>query len=122
MLYALIGPDRDKYLKMLNESKVALNTKSRPLVIPNLTCHPYFVDVFLHSIDEYRNEDSEKDVWLTTDCASVIDALMPTEIYIVNSNAVAKEAIKDMYGVMEAYDTGIQHLSEILRTRGLWNA
>jgi hypothetical protein len=64
-------------------------------------------------------------VFVTTNNAFLIDLALPTEVWLMarldpRDTVTIQVCANDLPQVKEAWDVGIEHLSEILRTRGVW--
>lgn len=95
------------------------------VAIPNLSCHPVLAQ---RLIDGYRGATEllhdDLDVIVTTSCKAVLDCAIPGELRMANIRGLTIDSYESRVDhrkeFLDAHETGIQHISEILLTKGLW--
>lgn len=116
----LYGRDRQRKERGERPNLVALKEL---VAIPNLHCHPTLARMV---IDSYRGAGEllheDLDIIITTECAAVIDVAIPCEVLIAQFEHIPfeQQRLHILPGFMAKYAAGVQHLSELLLTNGLW--
>jgi hypothetical protein len=105
-LTILIGPEREAVFE--RHYHVA-----DTILIPNLHGSPGQIRETMK-----RLRASDLSIMISTQCSQVVDAALPEELLLCRTTGLVH--MKDEERFMEAYRAGIQHLSEILYTEGLW--
>lgn len=116
MLTIITGPYRHiKWQELVIGLKEA-NPARKTLFVPNLAGNWEEIDAFFSCFEE----DATLDTVVTTDCAVVLDRSMLDDVYLANYYATKPIRASLLPDVKAGYDVGIQHVSEVLHTRGYW--
>lgn len=95
------------------------------ICVPNLHCHPITAQ---HIIDGYRGAwellHDDLGIIITTDCKAVLDVAIPGELRMANSRGLTiydyDARVDHRKEFIDSHKTGVQHISEILLTKGFW--
>jgi len=109
-----IGPHRNDHLLWTAEQ---IGNSNKHVFIPDFHTSPELTEI---AIKQFRQiQGSGIEVTVSTDCAMFLDHCMPEEIFTCDESDRSK-CMRDNNEFVKSLAVGIQHVSEILRTQGLW--